>query len=303
MNKCGIDMGGAWIKISIIDTNTNNQLYTQSINYKVAKSKDENNNIPEYKIEEILSILKNFINLSIKDYNVSKDNIFIVATGGYRQANNGIDVINRLKDTIGINIKLIDGYEEANLTWKGIVLGMNNSTNTKYDYYIACDIGSSSTEITIRKDIDTIINSYSIDIGNTNFTKMFDLSNGSISNYTLNKLILFLKTKFDKVNIPTKNNNIVYILTGSSGFNPLIYNDKNLTDTYIKTKSTWNISINMVYDVMKRLQVDKSNFSDKFNISDVAFAESLLLYFVMRYALKTNNIIYSTWGLRHGIIR
>lgn len=114
MIKCGIDLGGNWAKVSIMDTTTLDQLYQESINYKVRKSYDSNNNIPEYKIKEIIEVINYFKD---KAYQYEANSIYAAATGGIRQASNSKEVIDRINNETRITVKLITGFDEANYTW------------------------------------------------------------------------------------------------------------------------------------------------------------------------------------------
>lgn len=102
-------------------------------------------------------ILKYYLTILLTTKQLSLE---IVTTGGFRQSNNGNKVIDGIKNTVSkdLNIKIIDGCEESNTTFSGILIALNgsntkyfNSNNNSYHYYSNIDIGSSSTEIAIKK--------------------------------------------------------------------------------------------------------------------------------------------------------
>lgn len=287
MIKCGIDLGGNWAKVSIMDTITLDQLYTESINYKVKKSYDSNNNIPEYKIKEIIEIINYF---KEKAYQYKVNNIYAVATGGIRQANNSKEVIDKISNETGITVKLINGFDEAVYTWRGALLSFNDVNKR----YVEIDIGSSTTEISYGS-LDRILKSTSINTGSAILNNEYDLINRNITNKELDYIFYYLDQQFKSVNIPFNVNN-VYILTGSSGFAPLILNDKSLTDTYIKSKPIWIITFEMVRNCLTYFM----NHNDK-TTDETGLSCTIILYFLMQ-KLKIQNINYSTLGLRHGIM-
>ncbi|MBP7496881.1 MAG: rod shape-determining protein [Bacteroidales bacterium] len=82
------------------------------------------------------------------------------ATAAMREAKNNKAIIKKIKKETGIEVKIIDGIEEAN-----IIKEMNNvitESNSKYNMYI--DVGGGSTDISILEK-KRIISSASFNIG------------------------------------------------------------------------------------------------------------------------------------------
>lgn len=82
------------------------------------------------------------------------------ATAAMREAKNNKAIIKKIKKKTGIEVKIIDGIEEAN-----IIKEMNNvitESNSKYNMYI--DVGGGSTDISILEK-KRIISSASFNIG------------------------------------------------------------------------------------------------------------------------------------------
>jgi len=59
------------------------------------------------------------------------DEIIAVATSAVRDAENGEEFLNRVREETGLNIRIISGREEARLIWRGVSSGMEKSDELK----------------------------------------------------------------------------------------------------------------------------------------------------------------------------
>ena len=66
-----------------------------------------------------------------------------VATSAVREAANGGDFLQRVKDEVGLKVKVIPGREEARLVW----LGVSNSMDLRHEPALVLDAGGGSVEI------------------------------------------------------------------------------------------------------------------------------------------------------------
>lgn len=293
MIRMGLDLGSNWIKCSIMNTITKEQLFQRSVNYKLVKSFDEDNNIPQYKIDEVINIINDFIKEGNK---INCQEIRAVATAGLRKANNSKEFIDKVHKGTNVKIQIISGAKEANYTWNGALLSFEDNNKL----YVEIDIGGASTEITYGMKTH-IMKSKSIPIGSALLLKKFNLIDRNVTDDELNGIFYFLNSLFSSINIPVSNkNDVIYILTGSSGFLPIIKKNPSMTDTYIKSKPLWVITMDMVYNLLKDLQVNRIHKYNK-NPTETDLSSDIILYFLMR-KLGIDKIYYSTLGLRHGLI-
>ena len=81
------------------------------------------------------------------------------ATEAMRQAKNGLDLVNRVKQETGINLNIITGKEEAN-----IIISTHIDRYLQMDQHcLYVDVGGGSTELTIIKNKETLFSkSFSI---------------------------------------------------------------------------------------------------------------------------------------------
>lgn len=116
------------------------------------------------KINEILSVLTRFHQVALK-HKVNR--IFCIATEALRRAGNGNQIIELIKERIGIQVDLISGEKEAYLGFYGIV------NSFSFQNYLMVDIGGSSTELVYVKN-RKLENSISLPIGSLNICDLFD---------------------------------------------------------------------------------------------------------------------------------
>ncbi len=88
------------------------------------------------------------------------------ATAAMREADNGLDVLERIRSEVGFNVRLIDGIEEANIIRRTNKIGFEQPDNlTMY-----VDVGGGSTDISIM-DHHEILDVQSFKIGTLRILK------------------------------------------------------------------------------------------------------------------------------------
>ncbi|MER3374201.1 MAG: exopolyphosphatase [Allomuricauda sp.] len=113
--------------------------------------------ISERNLDRLVKTMCSF-DLLMKVYGVEK--YMACATSALREANNGTEVIERIKKESGIQIKIIDGKEEAS-----IIASTDLKDLIKNDrFYLYVDVGGGSTEFTIF-DKGNPVTSRSFEIG------------------------------------------------------------------------------------------------------------------------------------------
>lgn len=90
----------------------------------------------------------------------------VCATSAMREAMNGVEVRNYLKNETGINIEIIDGDEEADIIFSNIFMSGYDQSKS----YLLIDVGGGSTELTVIRDGERI-SSRSFPIGTLRILK------------------------------------------------------------------------------------------------------------------------------------
>jgi exopolyphosphatase / guanosine-5'-triphosphate,3'-diphosphate pyrophosphatase len=94
-------------------------------------------------MERGLAVLTEF-KLELNSFEISTENIFAYGTSALRNANNAADFVNLIAEKTGIQIRIIDGQQEAEL----IYYGVKNAVNITEPSMIV-DIGGGSVEFII----------------------------------------------------------------------------------------------------------------------------------------------------------
>jgi len=113
--------------------------------------------ISDLKADKLVTALRGFSEL-IKAYDVECSKA--IATSAMRDASNGIEIINRIKNETGLTVEIIDGKREASLVFSNHI---EEILNPRYAY-LYIDVGGGSTELTLYYD-SKVIAAKSFNIG------------------------------------------------------------------------------------------------------------------------------------------
>lgn len=102
----------------------------------------------------------------LREHKVQK--VRAVATSVVREAKNGRDFLDLVKDNAGLDVEVIDGREEASLALKGVL----SCVKLKTRYALVFDIGGGSTEY-ILSDLANPLYSESLSLGVVHATETF----------------------------------------------------------------------------------------------------------------------------------
>lgn len=126
-------------------------------------SYNNNGNLQPEPMHRAFSALKSFMNIS---RNLKSRKIICVATSALRDAPNKKEFLNKVKNELGLNIKIIDGNKEA-------YFGGVAALNLLYlKDFITVDIGGGSTEFCIVKD-SKIEDTVSLKIGTVRIKELY----------------------------------------------------------------------------------------------------------------------------------
>ena len=138
-----IDIGSNTVLLLISEINFKNLEVKSIKNYyrvpRISKGLLHGEPISLKKIEELIAILKEYKEICC-EFSVQK--ILSVATNAMRITSNSSEIISRIKNELDIEIKIIEGHEEAQLSFLGAVFPIENNANK-----LVIDIGGGSTEI------------------------------------------------------------------------------------------------------------------------------------------------------------
>ncbi|HEY3276280.1 MAG TPA: Ppx/GppA phosphatase family protein [Syntrophorhabdaceae bacterium] len=121
------------------------------------------------------------------------EEFFCVGTAAMREAGNSADFVKRVRDSLGITIRIISGREEAYYTW----LSVRHDRLSRTSRFIVIDVGGGSTEVIEGNDIG-FMDFISLPVGSVKLTEMF-IKNDPPKEDETSRLTAFLK---ETINLP-----------------------------------------------------------------------------------------------------
>ncbi|HBC95591.1 MAG TPA: exopolyphosphatase [Clostridium sp.] len=250
--------------------------------------------IDEKKIEAAIITLSHFKRLC-SSYDVTE--ITAVATEAVRRASNQKEFISRVKEEIGIDIRVLSGNEEAYFDYLAVV----NSIDV--DSALLMDIGGSSTEFILVKN-RKMEECISIPMGAITLTDKF-LSFKGNKQKKLKELESFLVSSFDGIKWLKKAEGMTLVGIGGSQRtvakihrNKINYPFSNSHNYMISSKDVANI-----YNSLKDMEI--SQYRKVKGISkdraDIFIGAICCIAGVVKYC-STDKLCISENGLRQGII-
>ncbi len=97
--------------------------------------------------DRIKAALASLTHLAAKARDLGATRLIGVATAATRSAANGPEFLDQVRSGIGIDVRVIDGDEEADLTFRGLAAGIDISGQI-----VVADIGGASTELILALD-------------------------------------------------------------------------------------------------------------------------------------------------------
>lgn len=169
MLAAAIDVGSNTIRMLIGDIRDDilSRIHSDRAITRLAEGIRETGNLREENMKKSISVLKDFSH-SINNYGV--DRMAAAGTSAVREAKNSRLFTDRVFQETGIQIKIISGMKEAELTAKGSLLGFRETIEPA----MIIDIGGGSTEWIINGRAEhELFLSGSMPIGVVNFYEHF----------------------------------------------------------------------------------------------------------------------------------
>jgi exopolyphosphatase / guanosine-5'-triphosphate,3'-diphosphate pyrophosphatase len=143
-----IDFGTNTARLLIADTLGNHEFALVHLEREIVRmgggfSREQG--LSQEAVQRGLACLKRFAAITCK-HSVSQ--MRAVATSAVRDAVNGQEFVNRVRNETGISLTVIDGTEEGKLTLAGVMSGLDQ----KHDDILLFDVGGGSTEYTLSQN-------------------------------------------------------------------------------------------------------------------------------------------------------
>ena len=228
--------------------------------------------------------------------------IVAVATSAVREATNKKEFLQKIKETSGVDVQVISGYEEGRLIYIGVI----HALPVIHKKTLVIDIGGGSTETIVGHDGDIkYINSAKL--GAIRLTRRFDLDTNP-SDENIEACRKFIHGELAPI-IKKINETGFETVVGTSGtilsLAVMALNGKDATvpdvlnGITVSRKSIQKIINKIVKakSVKERLKIPKMDA----NRADIILGGALILEYILN-SLKVKKIHISTYALREGVV-
>ena len=174
MRLTTIDIGTNTILMLVADVSADGSispLHDAQVIARLGKGVDANRKITPETARRVLGYLRDYKQISETFHS---EKIIAGGTSGLRDASNGKEFIDTVRQELGLEISILSGEEEAELTYLGAV---SEFMDPDSDQTLAVlDIGGGSTELTIGKGTK-VLQTSSLDLGSVRLTERTPLLN------------------------------------------------------------------------------------------------------------------------------
>lgn len=296
MNIASIDIGTNTLLLLVAETENKeiNRIITDE--HKIARlgeGLDKNGFISDNAISRATTILENYKSI-LKEYNVSK--VLISATSAMRDANNGNEVKEKLESVIEYPINIIEGLEEAKISFMGSV-ERKDLTND-----IVLDIGGGSTEV-ILGNRNEILKSSSLQIGAVRLTeRYFPDFESKTNNY--NEASEFVRNELSKLGSLNCEGDMIAVAGTPTTIAAI---DLQLPQYNAHLIHNHRINIDRLDEIVEIFKKSsKDELIEKYNVhanrADVILGGAVILLEFLKYIQKEDFLV-SCKGLRYGLLK
>jgi len=298
MIVASIDIGSNTVLLLIARILDNNNFIETVKNYyrapRISKGLISGNKISEDKISELMNVLAEY---KIITENYKCEKIFLIATNALRIASNAKEISNIIKKKFNWDLKIIDGDEEARLSFLGATYNFTNSEK------VVIDIGGGSTEIVYGTD-EKIIYKKSFPVGVVSFTEKYFKNH--LPNFNeIGNIKKDLREIFNELThfIPFKTFTIAVAGTPTTlsciKQNIKVYDEKLVDNSVITYEDINEIALKLSNMTAEQIRNQFGQVVE--GREDVLFTGTLILMTLME-KLELNKITVSNKGLRYGVI-
>ncbi len=161
------DLGSNTFRVVKIDCQSKKRVAEFEKIVKTADGLQNSGEISKLSINRIIEAIKE----AKKAIDFSNDEVYAVATAAFRIASNSKKALTRIKKETGLEVEVISGTHEANLTAIAVSEALKR-LDLEYQDFILLDLGGGSSELFIQKKDRAFIKSF--DIGIVTLTQKYN---------------------------------------------------------------------------------------------------------------------------------
>lgn len=289
MLKASIDIGSNSTLLLIMNINTHEIIYEESTITALGKDLDKTSLLSDQSMLDTYSTLKSYV-LKCGEYSIDANLIVATATEASRVAKNAKEFYSNIRNTLGLNVRLISATGEAFYTALGVVRMSKPESST----IVILDVGGASSEI-IKIQIEPfeIISTTSLPIGSVRATDWM-----ADNSYQERITKIFDESplkKYEKSNVICVAGTLTTLALLYSGANA--YNEKSINTLSLSLEKFEQYVLNLERSGKKPLE--NFSFVGK-RINSIIGGSKCSLDILKK--IQSTNVFFSTYGLRYGTL-
>lgn len=169
MRLASIDIGTNTILLLIADVAEDGVVtvvHDEQVIARLGKGVDANRRITAETFSRVLGFLQKFKTTADT---IGASRVVATGTSALRDASNGAEFVRYVRERIGLQIEILSGQEEAELTYRGAVSEFLRGSASRRSYAVL-DIGGGSTELTIGEEA-AVLRKASLNVGAVRLTE------------------------------------------------------------------------------------------------------------------------------------
>ncbi|MFH0736498.1 MAG: hypothetical protein V1773_17895 [bacterium] len=250
-------------------------------------------------MDKAINTLKKYLSVAI----IYKAVVLTCATSAVREAANGEEFINKIKDEINLDVQIINGEDEAYLIYSGI----SKALNLENHLIMAFDIGGGSTEFIVGNHKE-ILFSKSIPIGAVRQSKMF-FNDFVLTPQNINQCRNYVKQVLHNEVFEQINMYKIEKYAGASGtiYSTYLMIEKKEAGVYLESINGGIIKSKNLFKLENEI-LSKNTKEERLNLkglenkrADIFPAGIIILSEIFR-TFNIEQIVLSTYAMREGMI-
>lgn len=204
-----VDIGTNTIKFSVFEVPEDGSpslLASDTETVRLGADIDRTGRIGFDRQQRAISALQRF---EMAAASLAADTLIGVATEALRAASNGPDVLSGLHESTGWQLRVIDGLEEARLTFRGL-----ESALERFRACVVADVGGGSTEL-LHVSEGALLESVSVPIGSGRFADRY-LAGGQLTEQHFGDARRAARHALEPA-LPTGSSQLPLVLSGGNG--------------------------------------------------------------------------------------
>ncbi len=290
-----IDLGSNSARFVIYEIKENksfHMIYQQKESIRLGEGLFEHNMLTPEAIDRGIITLRGFVKMA---EHIGVESIQAIATAAVRIAKNGPEFVARVKQEMGLDIRVITGEEEAYLGFLGVI----NSIGQKD--FVLFDLGGASVEVSVVKNRQRV-HSYSFPMGAVTLTEKFQAGK-EYSDAERKEMEKYIDRQFATMKW-LKNTKLPVVGIGGTVRN-LAKMHQRATNYPVPRVHAYQMDVEAIDDIFD--SISQKSIGQRKKISglsteraDIIVAGTAIIRSLLHYT-QSNKLIISGSGLREGL--